>query len=569
VIKHENHRFSPIFLREFAVTVFNALDRFAERAGQLYSLPAVAVRVLELTSAPQVDLRALKNCIENDPALTAKILRVVNSSLFGLSSEVRDLSQALALLGIKPLKLLVLGFSLSAAICRNVEGMAVKRYWRHTLTQAIAARELSERIWLAPGDEPFLAALLQDIGMLVLIQELGDSYIRFLDRALASGRDITTLEKSVLGFNYRELGARLLDQWALPGTLVGSINLRLRPDAIELLAPAEQTLPRILRLAECLADLMVDHRHPALQELLAQPARRGTLTSDQVEELIAAVQAKVDPLADLFSCELPPGVDYRDVLLEAHRQMSKVASEVASDLLRSAVPAAVATSEDVDMMADIEDLTVAVAEFQQLGQATTDSPVKQRLGDRAAGTSPVATVSGSPATAVATRKAPVAVGGALTVELRSQVNQALITCRQTRQPLSLVLVEIDHFASLATKLGPVEAENQVAELGQLCSNCDVAGVSLQQVRQACFALVLPNCDRREAVAAADDILHCFREAWQQSGGNEPRVSISVGAATVPQPPKNFRVDDLIDSASRCLSTAQLCGGNTLKSIGVY
>ena len=232
------------------MTTSNALDRFVERASELYSLPAVAVRVLDLTAEPQVDLRALKSCIENDPALAAKVLRVVNSSLFGLSSEVRDLGQALALLGIKPLKLLVLGFSLSAAICPNVEGSAVKRYWRHTLTQAIAARELSERIWRLPGDEPFLAALLQDIGMLVLIQELGDPYVRFLDRALATEREIAPLEKSVLSFDYRELGARLLDRWALPGSLVGSINLRLRPEAIGYLSEAEQALPRILRLAE-------------------------------------------------------------------------------------------------------------------------------------------------------------------------------------------------------------------------------------------------------------------------------------------------------------------------------
>ena len=71
------------------------------------------MKVLELTDDPRLDTRTLKECIENDPALTGKLLRVVNSSLFGLSREVSDLNQALALLGTKPLKLLVLGFSLA------------------------------------------------------------------------------------------------------------------------------------------------------------------------------------------------------------------------------------------------------------------------------------------------------------------------------------------------------------------------------------------------------------------------------------------------------------------------
>ena len=88
------------------------LDEIVRRARGLYSLPAVAMEVLQLTSTETVDTRALKQCVENDPALTARLLRVVNSSLFGLSSQVSDLNQALALLGIKPLKLLVLGFSL-------------------------------------------------------------------------------------------------------------------------------------------------------------------------------------------------------------------------------------------------------------------------------------------------------------------------------------------------------------------------------------------------------------------------------------------------------------------------
>ena len=98
----------------------NLLDQLVERAGSLFSLPAVAVEVLELTAQPRIDTRALKACVERDPALTGRLLRVVNSSLFGLSREVTDLNQALALLGVKPLKLLVLGFSLpKTLLCRD------------------------------------------------------------------------------------------------------------------------------------------------------------------------------------------------------------------------------------------------------------------------------------------------------------------------------------------------------------------------------------------------------------------------------------------------------------------
>mgnify|MGYP002623431935 FL=1 len=100
----------------------NVIGKFVERSGELYSLPAVALEVLELTRHPNVDARAIKECIERDPALTVKILRVVNSSLFGLSRQVTDLNHALALIGAKPLKLLVLGFSLPKELFEGIEG---------------------------------------------------------------------------------------------------------------------------------------------------------------------------------------------------------------------------------------------------------------------------------------------------------------------------------------------------------------------------------------------------------------------------------------------------------------
>lgn len=171
------------------------LDHLAVRSAQLYSLPRVAMQVLQLTRNPDVDTRALKECIENDPAIASRILRVVNSSLFGLSREVSDLNQALALLGLKPLKLLVLGFSLPSGLFLDLESKTLLWYWKHTLTKAVAGRELSSLFWRIPGDEAFLAGLFQDLGVLLLFQQLGQPYARFLDRTLSHHLDLGAVER--------------------------------------------------------------------------------------------------------------------------------------------------------------------------------------------------------------------------------------------------------------------------------------------------------------------------------------------------------------------------------------
>ena len=214
--------------------------QFVERTGQLYSLPAVAVEVLRLTGEPRVDARALKDCIERDPALTTRILRVVNSSLFGVSRPVTDLGQALALLGTRPLKMLVLGFSLPKELFAGLEASVLARYWRRSLVKAVAARELAERLWQTSGDEPFIAGLVQDIGSLALIQHIGPSYVQLLDHVQSHGGNLLERELETLGFDHVVLSSRLLAHWGLPPTLCAAVTASADETQISELDPAQQ-----------------------------------------------------------------------------------------------------------------------------------------------------------------------------------------------------------------------------------------------------------------------------------------------------------------------------------------
>jgi HD-like signal output (HDOD) protein len=146
--------------RMTTTTSSSIIERLLQKANRLYTLPAIAMKVVELTSEPKVNAAALRDCVEKDPALTAKILRVVNSSMFGLSRHVNDLNQAVALLGTKPLKLLVLGFSLPDELSSGVEAEVLGQYWRHTLIKAVAARQISEQLFGVPGDDAYLGGLL-------------------------------------------------------------------------------------------------------------------------------------------------------------------------------------------------------------------------------------------------------------------------------------------------------------------------------------------------------------------------------------------------------------------------
>jgi HD-like signal output (HDOD) protein len=204
-------------------TTAATIDQIVGRAGALYSLPAVAVEVLKLTEQEKVDVAALRACIERDPALTAKILRVVNSAVFGLPRQVGDLGQAIGLLGIKPLKLLALGFSLPESLFLEAARDQLDWYWKSALVRAVAAREISEQLLKKPGDDCFLAGLLQDLGVLVLLGDVGRPYARLLNEVIVIGADLRRLEQESLGFDHVQLTAGLLEHWNLPRPLVAAV----------------------------------------------------------------------------------------------------------------------------------------------------------------------------------------------------------------------------------------------------------------------------------------------------------------------------------------------------------
>lgn len=532
-----------------------SVDRLLDRAQRLYSLPGVAMKVLELTRNPQVDTRALKRCIENDPALTSKILRVVNSSLFGLSREVSDLQQALALLGTKPLKLLVLGFSLPSGLFGGMSTEALQRYWRRTLTKAVAARELSETVWQLPGDDSFIAGLLQDLGVLVLLQELGEAYARFLEKVLSCGKDLMEWEVQAMGFEHTALSSRLLEHWGLPETLVEAVSW-------ESIHGSERPLVQIVHLAELLTRLLVDRRCQALEEVLEVGGRYRGLTAEQVENLVAALGEKVRQLADVLSLQLPAGMDYQDVLAQSQIQLAEVAAEAAEELFQIRQEANALTAEEG-----------VLEELHLLSKSLRDAaagPPRTAVSAPVLAEPTVAPQSAPPLSARPLPPSSPASPSPHPLILLTQLESAVAACRQAHCPLSLLLADLNHVDQLAADRGAGAVALLTRLLETLCRRLDHAGMSVVRHGAVGFALVLPDCDRRQVAQYGNQLIDSARRLGEaRTAGAQRAFSISVGASTVALPPKNFPTEDLVRSAERCLYGSRASGGSVLKSIEIY
>ncbi|HAO31964.1 MAG TPA: GGDEF domain-containing protein, partial [Candidatus Competibacteraceae bacterium] len=129
--------------------------------GNLPTLPAVALKVIELANNPEVHLNDVARVIAMDPALVTKLFRAANSPLYGLRRKPANLRQALSVLGLQGTLALALGFSLMAS-SRGLRGLPLDldQFWRRSLLAATASRALGERLKLKNLEELFLAGLL-------------------------------------------------------------------------------------------------------------------------------------------------------------------------------------------------------------------------------------------------------------------------------------------------------------------------------------------------------------------------------------------------------------------------
>jgi HD-like signal output (HDOD) protein/GGDEF domain-containing protein len=507
------------------------------RAQELYTLPAAAMKVLELTASLQVDVRELKHCIETDPALTAKLLRVVNSSLFGLSRQVSDLNQALALLGVKPLKLLVLGFSLPRALLQGLETETLAAYWRRTLTKAAAAREMSEAAFGASSDEAFIAGLLQDLGQLALVQDLGGPYLAFLDCVQREREDLAARELATLGFDHAMYSARLLDQWGLPKLLVAAIAERQDTEHLASLPDDSGRLPQSLHLAELAARVVADGRPDAMEELQEAASRYASLSAEALEALLRGLEAKVATLAEALDLELTEPVDCERLLAEARARRSQIAASAAKDL-------AVAAHESL-LWQQIEVLRIATAKFLSAGHNSTAD------NETAAATLASHFRESNPA-------------------LGSRIELALNRCRQLHAAVSVLIVAVDQEEHVVFTAGADGLERAMKLVTAIASALCEGETGSLEPGESSLAIVLESCDRPQAVAFGRKLVETVAQCAAAKRNWFGRAfTVSAGAATLALPPRNFPPRELAEAARRCLSAARASGGNVVKSIDIY
>ncbi len=209
-----------------------ALRGLVSEIKSLPSLPSIYQDLMQEMQSPQASLKKASRIVAKDLGMVTKILQLVNSAFFGLRTHVSDPEQAVALLGFETIKSLVLSSQVFAQFDQTrLPGFSLEALWRHAMLTATCARRIAKEASASQPviDEAFTAALLHDVGVLVLAANKPDDYVRVFELMRANHVSDWAAERDVFGADHAHVGAYLLGIWGLGDGIVEAVAFHQHP----------------------------------------------------------------------------------------------------------------------------------------------------------------------------------------------------------------------------------------------------------------------------------------------------------------------------------------------------
>jgi HD-like signal output (HDOD) protein len=289
-----------------------------EQRDDLLSLPQALAEILREVDNPDFGLEQLARIILKDPPLTAKVLKMANSSAYQRYGRVSNVHQAVQTLGSTTVKCLALSSSILHPDQIEKEcGVDPRRYFEVILTVAAACERIAVEIGQGSTEEAFIAGLLHDIGTMFFMHHHAADYRRIVAAKGGGATDILEVEKKVFGVNHCQIGHLLASKWRLPTGVINAIKNHHDVAACE----QGDTITCIVRLATLVVDQST-HGHSAdLEVSLPAIAKAGEslgLDKEQVNSVLASLMPATVAVAEYLEVDIG---SVEDILARANQEI--------------------------------------------------------------------------------------------------------------------------------------------------------------------------------------------------------------------------------------------------------
>ncbi len=293
-----------------------------EECGDLPSPPGVADQIIHLSSNANSDIDTLAEIVSFDPALTAKILRIANSSLYARRTKTENIQQAVVMFGWEGTLNLALSFSLVGNLKDDGDGLDYSYFWKRSLATAVACRCLAGATGYTKKEELFLPGLLQDIGMLALDKVHPELYLG-IGKKQQDHQSLIEFEKSKLGFDHAVVGAWLLNKWDIPEKITELVEVS-HGSGLDLLDDSNKDAAKCVAFAGELADcICFDHTDQGYLKEADRAEKEFGIDILDFMNLIGTMTREFLETANVFDVE----IDDPDIL-ETVAEMAKMTLEL-------------------------------------------------------------------------------------------------------------------------------------------------------------------------------------------------------------------------------------------------
>jgi diguanylate cyclase (GGDEF)-like protein len=493
------------------------LQEKLERSPTLPTIPAVAVKVLQLCQQEDFDLREIAQALALDPALSTKVLKLANSPMMGIPREVKTVSHAIGLLGVNAVKTLALSFSLVAEMKK--QGQDRRLFWKRSLVSAIAARELTRAAGLmAQAEEAFLAGLLQDIGMLALWQVVPDRYVPLLEKAGSDHEQLAALERETFGCDHTEVGAWLLGRWKLPEFLQTAARLSHGLAGAGADADAQiDNLVRSVELSGAIADIWAQ----------SDPARAAERVKDRAATVLDLDHAELEPV------------------------LGQVASAMVGDIAKL-FDIDSGTPDEVNGILEQAKEALVIMTFQAAQQAEQAALSASNL--RAENRALAEGAGRDKLTGLYNRE-----------RLESHLSEEFGRAQRMGKPLSILFCDVDHFKGVNDTHGHQAGDQVLSRVAALLTDGMRELDLVARYGGEEFVVILPGTPAAGARVVAERVRKKIEaNVCALPSGVDLRVTISIGTATLAPPGGYASKADLVRAADEALYVAKRGGRNRIE-----
>lgn len=227
----------------------NCVKDIIDRVSSIQPLPDTALKLMNVMSDPRSTLGNIVDTIKYDQAVTGQVLKLCNSSFFGLSRKVTSLDDAMLCLGTVKVLQLVMSVHTNNMLSSQQRGYGLEPgvLWKHSVAVALASSLFAQRLKLPDTNLVFTAGLLHDIGKVILNEYVAEDFSEIVRRVADEHISFVEAEHQVLGFSHEEVGGMIAERWKLPPAIVRCIRFHHTPSS---LVPADSLVDTVY-LANC------------------------------------------------------------------------------------------------------------------------------------------------------------------------------------------------------------------------------------------------------------------------------------------------------------------------------